>query len=66
MMNERNTKGDLVAHPHRFPGGIKRLADKIHEMGFLFGIYESAGSATCMGLPGSLSKSHSSLPELII
>ena len=55
MLNERNRKGDLIANPQRFPMGIKRLADKIHNMGFQFGIYESAGAVTCMGLPGSLS-----------
>jgi alpha-galactosidase len=55
MMNKRSRHGDLVAHPDRFPSGIPALADALHDMGFLFGIYESAGSHTCQGLPGSLS-----------
>jgi len=55
MDNIRTDSGDLIEHSTRFPSGIPALADKLHSMGFLFGIYESAGSATCQGLPGSLS-----------
>ena len=55
MAGERDYKGDLVAHSERFPSGIADLAEKLHSMGFLFGIYESAGEITCQGLPGSLS-----------
>lgn len=60
MEVERDRKGGLVADPRRFPNGIKRLADKLHGMGFLFGIYESAGEVTCMGFPGSLSSPYPS------
>ena len=37
-----------------FPSGIKGLADSIHEMGLLFGLYSSAGDKTCQGKAGSL------------
>jgi alpha-galactosidase len=55
MTGERDDLDDLVAHPERFPSGIPELAEKVRNMGFLFGIYESAGEITCQGLPGSLS-----------
>lgn len=54
MAPNRSESGDLVANPNRFPSGIKFLADKIHSIGLKFGIYESAGTKTCQGLPGSL------------
>lgn len=50
----RNSKGQLVANPQKFPKGIKALADYIHSKGLKFGIYESAGTKTCAGYPGSL------------
>ena len=46
--------GRLQADPRRFPGGIKALADYVHAKGLKFGIYSSAGTATCQGLPASL------------
>ena len=55
MAHSRSNSGDLIAHPEQFPSGIPVLANNLHSMGFLFGIYESAGSITCQGLPGSLS-----------
>jgi alpha-galactosidase len=33
---------------------MKDLADKVHEMGFKFGLYSSAGTKTCAGKAGSL------------
>jgi alpha-galactosidase len=54
MASERSKSGDLVPDERRFPSGMKDLADKMHDMGLLFGIYESAGYWTCQGLPGSL------------
>ena len=50
----RNNKGRLIANPKRFPHGIKALADYVHGKGLKFGIYESAGTKTCAGYPGSL------------
>jgi alpha-galactosidase len=57
MTVERDDADNLVAHPDRFPSGIPALAERVKDMGFLFGIYESAGEITCQGLPGSLSTS---------
>jgi alpha-galactosidase len=54
MAPERDRNGDLVADPAKFPGGIARLADRIHELGLRFGIYTDAGTKTCQGLPASL------------
>ncbi|RSD10701.1 carbohydrate-binding protein [Amycolatopsis eburnea] len=52
----RNSAGDLVPDPARFPGGIKALADYVHGKGLKFGIYTSAGTKTCntAGFPGAL------------
>ncbi|KAM3180644.1 hypothetical protein ACTXT7_015895 [Hymenolepis weldensis] len=44
----------LIADPIRFPHGMKWLADKIHSLGLLFGIYLDFGTRTCAGYPGSL------------
>ncbi|MDQ8199836.1 glycoside hydrolase family 27 protein [Pelagicoccus enzymogenes] len=52
-MRERDADGNLVADPEKFPSGIKALADKLHAMGFKFGIYGDAGKTTCAGYPGS-------------
>jgi len=54
MASTRDAQGRLRPDPTRFPGGIKALADYVHARGLKLGIYESAGTATCQGLPGSL------------
>ncbi|MEV0717348.1 NPCBM/NEW2 domain-containing protein [Asanoa sp. NPDC050611] len=54
MASTRDAQGRLQPHPTRFPSGIKALADYVHARGLKLGIYESAGTATCQGLPGSL------------
>ncbi len=54
MAGSRDAQGRLQADPTRFPGGIRALADYVHARGLKLGIYESAGTATCQGLPGSL------------
>ncbi|KJK55511.1 NPCBM/NEW2 domain-containing protein [Saccharothrix sp. ST-888] len=52
----RDGAGDLVPDPVRFPHGIKAVADYVHGKGLKFGLYSSAGSATCdvQGFPGGL------------
>lgn len=50
---ERDTEGNIVPDPERFPSGMKHLADYIHSKGLKFGIYSCAGSKTCQGRPGS-------------
>jgi alpha-galactosidase len=54
MAPERDTEGRLQADPDRFPSGMAALADYVHKRGLKFGIYSSAGTATCQGLPASL------------
>lgn len=46
--------GHQVADPKKFPGGLKGLADYIHDKNLLLGVYSSAGTKTCQGLPGGL------------
>jgi alpha-galactosidase len=50
----RAADGELQADPTRFPHGIAWLADQVHAMGLKLGIYESVGTTTCEGYPGSL------------
>ena len=49
----RDSLGNIVADPQRFPSGMKSLGDYIHSRGLKFGIYSDAGTATCQGRPGS-------------
>ncbi|KAG8713138.1 hypothetical protein FRC09_019053 [Ceratobasidium sp. 395] len=43
-----------LAHPKRFPNGIKPLSKKIHDLDLKIGIYSSAGVKTCARRFGSL------------
>ncbi|WP_433046715.1 glycoside hydrolase family 27 protein [Dactylosporangium sp. CS-033363] len=54
MAKARDADGRLQADPERFPHGIKAVADYVHGKGMRLGIYESAGTETCGGYPGSL------------
>ncbi len=54
MAKERDANGDLQPDPDRFSHGIKALADYAHDHGLKLGIYSSAGTKTCEGLPASL------------
>jgi alpha-galactosidase len=49
----RDTNGDLVPDPDRFPDGIAPLAAHAHERGLLLGIYSDAAELTCARHPGS-------------
>ena len=49
---KRDADGNLVAHPEKFPSGMKALGDYLHAKGFKFGIYNCAGTETCAGYPG--------------
>ena len=44
---QRDHKGRLQGHPHRFPHGIQYLVDEVHSLGLKFGIYSVPGSLTC-------------------
>lgn len=43
----RDSQGNLVADPTRFPTGMKALGDYIHARGLKFGIYEVPAAQTC-------------------
>ncbi|MCD4773467.1 MAG: glycoside hydrolase family 27 protein [Bacteroidales bacterium] len=50
---DRDSIGNIIIDPDRFPSGMKSLADYIHSKGLKFGIYSDAGIKTCQGRPGS-------------
>ncbi|KAH7242268.1 glycoside hydrolase superfamily, partial [Fusarium tricinctum] len=50
---QRDSKGNLVPDPKKWPRGIKPVADEIHAMGLKFGLYGDGGAKTCAGFPGS-------------
>ncbi len=52
-LHERDAEGRLVPDPEKFPRGMKDLADYVHSLGFLFGMYSCAGVLTCGGYPAS-------------
>jgi len=54
MAGTRDAQGRLQPDPVRFPGGISGVATYVHARGLKLGIYSSAGTATCQGLPASL------------
>ncbi len=54
MTMNRDSAGNLVPDPVKFPSGLKALGDYIHARGLKFGIYEDAGLTTCQHYPGSL------------
>ncbi len=49
----RDSDGNLVPNPEKFPNGIKALADYVHDKGFKIGIYSDAAETTCAHYPGS-------------
>jgi alpha-galactosidase len=53
MAPQRSATGALLPDPATFPDGIAYLARQVHRLGLKLGIYESAGTATCSGRPGS-------------
>jgi len=53
MSMQRDTNGNLVPDPKKFPSGIKAFADYVHSKGLKFGIYNCAGTKTCAGFPGT-------------
>ncbi|MEZ0091759.1 NEW3 domain-containing protein [Streptacidiphilus sp. EB129] len=54
LTHSRDANGNLVPDPTKFPDGIKGVADYVHAKGLKLGIYETAGTYTCAGYPGSL------------
>ncbi len=54
VKDRRDSHGNLVPNPERFPDGVKPVADYVHSLGFKFGIYSDAAEMTCASYPGSL------------
>lgn len=54
--SERDEEGKIQPDATRFPSGMKALGDFLHERGFKFGIYSSAGFKTCQAFPASLGR----------
>lgn len=52
----RTPNGTLQANTTKFRNGIAHVADELHGMGLLFGMYSSAGIYTCAQYAGSLGK----------
>ncbi|KAK9365069.1 glycoside hydrolase superfamily [Lipomyces kononenkoae] len=52
--NGRDHNGELQPDREKFPSGMKYVADQLHSMGYLFGMYSDAGSYTCGKYAGSL------------
>lgn len=50
----RDEQGEIVPDADRFAGGMKALADQVHDRGLKFGVYTCGGSMTCQKRPGSL------------
>lgn len=50
---DRDKNGRLQADPKRFPGGIKKLSQYMHDRGLKLGIYGDMGTHTCGGYPGT-------------
>lgn len=53
MARERDTDGNLVPDPVKFPNGMKAVVDYVHSKGLKFGLYNCAGTKTCAGYPGT-------------
>ena len=54
LQRDRSPAGDLVPMPLQFENGIASLTEKLHAMGFRFGIYACASELTCGSRAGSL------------
>jgi alpha-galactosidase len=60
----RDSRGQLVPDPAKWPSGIKAVTDQIHGMGLKFGLYGCAGQMTCAGFPGSEGREKSDVAQL--
>ena len=54
MESSRDSSGNLVPNPTKFPNGMAPVVAYVHSLGLKFGLYEDAGTETCAGYPGSL------------
>ena len=51
---DRDVDGNMIVNTTRFPDGMRRLGDYLHDRGLKYGIYSDAGDFTCGGMAGSL------------
>lgn len=56
-MDGRDADGTVRWNKSKFPSGIPSLAEYIHDKGLKLGIYQSANTATCVGLYGGVDRS---------
>jgi alpha-galactosidase len=49
----RDSHGDLVPDPEKFPNGMNALTDYVHGLGLKIGIYSDAADRTCANYPAS-------------
>ncbi len=47
FFGHRTETGKMLAHPERFPNGMRVVSDYIHSLGLRAGIYSDAGDNTC-------------------
>ena len=50
LLADRDVDGKIVINADKFPSGVEALSDYIHSKGLRFGMYNSAGTLTCMRL----------------
>ncbi len=50
----RDNKNNIIADAKKFPSGMKKLAEYLHERGMKLGIYSDAAQLTCAGYTASL------------
>ena len=67
----RRMDGHVVSDPHRFPSGIKALADYVHSKGLKFGLYTAVGNYTCASGtwavdPIGLGCDYDKIPECVV
>jgi len=53
MSMERDSAGNLVPDPKKFPGGLAKIVEYVHARGLKFGLYNCAGTLTCAKYPGT-------------
>jgi alpha-galactosidase len=53
LPGKRDSNGDLIPDPQKFPNGMNALTDYVHGLGFKMGIYSDAAEMTCARHPGS-------------
>lgn len=58
MRAGRDTSGNLVPDPVKFPNGLKTVADYLHSLGLKLGIYGDRGLTGCCGVVESGSQGH--------